>query len=364
MATDRRRRDDFDPRLFPDLADRVTALAASVPVALLPVRIETRFLRRHRGADPSTGCASTPTTSTSTSTNPPLTDAEIAAAERYWAARAGADGDRLPGSTRRGRRWPQTYRHGPGRVDRPHDPAGQPTAYPASTDRPQGRPVDQGGGRAGAARNGSSPSATPAASGSSPSGAQPVADRLAVGPEPDVDADDDRRALGPPPADRPTLPLDEGMRWLVDLEEAQRVGMAITIELRPEFAGGLTVSSCWACAGPTTPTTAPQLLGDVARPPAVHRGPRRSSRPDAPTNNTADERSQLTTAPSTATAARTATRPGPDRSVPRSPSPSGSTRPAPPTSGRRRDRPPRRDARRDVAGDARLLRASNSGCRC
>ena len=54
-----------------------------------------------------------------------------------------------------------------------------------------------------------------------------IPDELAVGPDPDVRT----VAAG--------LPVDEGMRWMVDFEAAVRVGMALRIQLPPRARAGL-----------------------------------------------------------------------------------------------------------------------------
>jgi hypothetical protein len=56
---------------------------------------------------------------------------------------------------------------------------------------------------------------------------RPIPGELAVGPDPDAGT----VAAG--------LPVDEGMRWMVDFEEAVRVGMGLRIQLPPRARGGL-----------------------------------------------------------------------------------------------------------------------------
>jgi hypothetical protein len=57
----------------------------------------------------------------------------------------------------------------------------------------------------------------------------PIPDRLATGPDPTITADD---------ADDETLPVDEGMKWMTDYAEAERIGMGIRLRLDREQAQG------------------------------------------------------------------------------------------------------------------------------
>jgi hypothetical protein len=288
-------RDNFDATAFPQLADRVTRLAANVPVALLPVRIETRFL-------PPTATPSHlwvriyPDDVHIDVHEPALTDTELAAAEQYWGARAGADGDEaaidaawtalaarfeaaraewivaatLPGADGVPRL------DGIARKDGPWTRAAVARALPdrfVAIGYANGQRVFTEWGA-------------------------PVVDRLAVGPEPDVEADDAAESLAAPPAEQTEDVLDEGMRWLADLTEAQRLGMAIPIALQPEFAGGLQRLVVLGVRWSDDPSDGAELLGELLTAQRFTDGLGVLG-PDAPTNNTPAARAHFTTARST-----------------------------------------------------------------
>ena len=289
-------RDNFDATAFPQLADRVTRLAANVPVALLPVRIETRFL---------------PPTATPTHLwvriypddvhidvhEPALTDAELAAAEQYWAARAGANGDEAAIDAA----WTALARRGSRRrvpSGSSRRPCRAPTVSPGSTGSPARTVRGRGPPSPERSRTASSPSVTPMGSGCSPSGGPRWSTASLSGPEPDVEADDTPESLAAPPAEQTDGVLDEGMRWLADLTEAQRLGMAIPIPLQPEFANGLQRLVVLGVRWSDDPSDSAELLGELLAAQRFTDG-LGVLRPDAPTNNTPAARAHFTTARST-----------------------------------------------------------------
>ena len=288
-------RDTFDAATFPELDDRVTRLAADVPVALLPVRIESRFL---------------PATASPTHLwvriypddlhvdlhEPALTDSEVGAAEHYWAARAGANDDETvidaawtqlaerfePARAEWIVRITQPGADGVPRLDdiaRKDGPWTRAAVARALPDRFVA--LGYAGGQRVFAEWG-----------------EAVADRVPVGPHPDVEADDAAESLAAPAAEQTDGLLDEGMRWLADLTEARRLGMAIAVPLQPEFAGGLDRLVVLGVRWSDDPADGAQLIGELLDAQrytdglAVLRG-------GAPTNNMPAERAHFTTARST-----------------------------------------------------------------
>jgi len=63
----------------------------------------------------------------------------------------------------------------------------------------------------------------------------PIPDSLAAGPDPNDLLDEDKDANAPPP--NPEQPaIDSGMKWMVDFDEAERVGMGIRVKLTTDQA--------------------------------------------------------------------------------------------------------------------------------
>ncbi len=318
-------RDNFDATAFPQLADRVTRLAANVPVALLPVRIETRFLPPTE-APTHLWVRIYPDDVHIDVHEPALTDTEITAAEQYWAARAGANGDEAAIDAA----WTALAT----RFDAARAEWIVTTTLPGADGVPRLDGIARKDGpwtRAAVAR--ALPDRFVAigyANGQRvfTEWGAPVVDRLAVGPEPDVEADDTAESLAAPPAEQTDGLLDEGMRWLTDLDEAQRLGMAIPIPLQPEFAGGLQRLVVLGVRWSDDPGDSAELLGELLAAQRFTDG-LGVLRPDAPTNNTPAARAQFTTARSTRDPRldrpAPATVPTRHRSVRRSPSPSGWT---------------------------------------
>jgi hypothetical protein len=288
-------RDRFDPVAFPQLADRVTRLAAGVPVALLPVRIETRFL---------------PPTSAPTHLwvrvypddvhvdvhEPALTDAEIVAAQQYWQARADAADD----NTAIDAAWTALA----GRFDAPRAEWIVRATRPGPDGAPRLDGISRKDGpwtRAAVARALPDRFVALGYAGGQRVFAEwgaPVADRVAVGHEPAVDADDTAESLAAPPAEQTDDVLDEGMRWLADLDAAQRMGMAIPIPLQPEFARGVDRLVVLGVRWSDDPDDGAALLGELLQAQRYTDGIA-VLRPDAPTNNTPSVRAHFTTARST-----------------------------------------------------------------
>ena len=106
----------------------------------------------------------------------------------------------------------------------------------------------------------------------------------AVGREPDVEADDTAESLAAPPAEQTDGLLDEGIRWLTDLTEAQRLGMAIPIRCNPSSPVGSNDSSCSAPLVRRSRDGA-ALLGELLAAQRYTDGLALLS-PGAPTNNT------------------------------------------------------------------------------
>ncbi len=125
----------------------------------------------------------------------------------------------------------------------------------------------------------------------------PVADPLAFGPAPDPDADEDTEVVTRPDAEQ-DLAIDDGMRWLIDFEEAERVGMALTVtdaDLldRSTLAAGLTRLVVLGVDTAHPADESAHLLGELL---AAHSHTEGLSLVPAgtPTNNTTAGRTPLT----------------------------------------------------------------------
>jgi hypothetical protein len=284
-------RDDFDPATFPDLADRITVLGADLPVALLPVRIETRFLPHGQAPPTHLWIRIYPDDIHIHSHEPELTAGEIAVAEEYWTAVAEAQGDAAAIDAA----W--------SRLAEAYDPNRAEWIARATRPGADGLPrLDEVPRREGAWTRAPVARALPerfvalgyvAGQRVFTEWGEQVPERVAAGPEPELDADDTVERIGPPPADQTELPLDDGMRWLVDLEEAKRLGMAISVELRPEFASGLDRLIVLGVRSADDPTATAALLADQLQSHRFTEGLAVLG-PAAPTNNTSTERSAAT----------------------------------------------------------------------
>jgi hypothetical protein len=260
----------------------VAGLDGQVPIALLPVRLETRF-----AADRSNlRIRILPEPIHKDDHEPELTRAEVAAGREYWRARWAAGTDaaqaraawrRLAAAARPPRaRWIAA-------VTTPRNIAalgqGKPR-FPDVARKPQ-------------------PWTRPARAALLPRrwlalgyrgdeevmrvwGA-PIADHVALGPDPKLDD-------SPVPGEG-ELPIDDGVRWLVDYEEALRSGMAITVadaEVTGGLAPGLDVLIVVGVDWSLDPAAAATALGDRLAAAAASDG--LSFMPvGTPTNNTAGD---------------------------------------------------------------------------
>ena len=220
---------DAKPELLTELAP------PTLPLALLPVRLETRFFGRPDGTS-ELRVRVFPDQIHIDSHDPRLSAEEIALGRRYWELRWRAATD----VARHRSAWRMlTDRFEPGRAAwiarrlEPTNAAQRPAAPLADgdplTNAPQFPDV---GAAADVVR-------TPRAAGlparwivtayrgadvlAVVTGRDIVAD-LAVGPDPDD-------ALAPADDDPSTLGIDEGMRWMVDFDRAEEIGMAVRLPL-------------------------------------------------------------------------------------------------------------------------------------
>ncbi len=207
----------------------IAALDGQVPVALLPVRLETRF-----SADRQTlRIRVFPDQIHKDDHEPELTDAEFAAGQEYWRARwaAGADAPQARAAWQRiaaGSRAPRAR-------------------YVVEVTTPQNvAALGQGEPRFPDVARKPAPWTRAAQAVLLPEqwvalgyragnevlrawGAT-IPERVAMGPEPEIET-------GPEPAEG-ELPIDDGIRWLVDYDAALKMGMAITVT-DAEVVGGL-----------------------------------------------------------------------------------------------------------------------------
>lgn len=105
---------------------------------------------------------------------------------------------------------------------------------------------------------------------------EPVPDTLAVGPDPNATPTDDG------------LPFDDGMRWMVDFGEAERVGMGLRVPLTGSLASGLDRLVVLGVKASLDPAASAERLG--AQLEAHHYTQGLGLVPQGtPTNNTTDE---------------------------------------------------------------------------
>ena len=120
----------------------------------------------------------------------------------------------------------------------------------------------------------------------------PVRDDLTVGPTPDPTAAAAPPAATPPAAEQPALPADPGVAWLLDYDEAERAGMAVTLTDQDLTAGlvhGLDQLVVVGVDWTLEPVDAADRLAELL---AKHRAAAGVSvlRQGTPTNLTADSR--------------------------------------------------------------------------
>jgi hypothetical protein len=281
-------------RVIPD----VTSLAATVPVLLVPIRIETRFVGAAAEGHPNLIDRVAvppallllrvyPDTISTTSFEPELTADEVTAGTTYWQQAWATSDDSLAawrvlaaayGSTRAA--WivqtmaPTNLANRPATGDTPapsfSTPATRASSYeqtPTATMLPDAWTVVLE--RKGAVRT---------VTGS------PISGPLAVGLTPHDGTFPDG------------LPVDAGMRWLVDFGEAERVGMGIRIELSAAEASGgfdriLVFGLRDAAADQPGDQALAQVISDHHYTDGIALVPQ-----GAPTNNTTDASSAYTTA--------------------------------------------------------------------
>lgn len=228
-------------------ADMFGLLDAKVPVALLPIRLETRFAD---GGD-TLRIRVFPDDIGVHTHEPELTDREHDDGLRYWNARLSAPAGEDGRSERLGAWRDIATVHGPARAGWIVD-ALTPTNLDRASegDRPEFPDVDRR----------ESPWTRPPRAAAMPerwvaigirkgrelfrTWGSVIPDDLAVGPSPDPATDDDGDVAAEVDPLQDDLDLDDAMRWMVDYGEAERVGMAITVgqgDLRPRqsLADGL-----------------------------------------------------------------------------------------------------------------------------
>lgn len=288
--------------------ERIAELRADLPVALLPVRIETRFLPA--GGDPTDLWIRVyPDDIHLCDHEPGLTEIEIDAARQYWedAWRAADDADRRDAAWQRlttavgGNRakWvvgvttPTNADAAPAAPVPADEPLDVEPALPAvdrkAADWTQAtwacalpdRFVALGhvGGQRVFTAFGNA-----------------IPDRLPAGLAPDDTSDDEPEELGAAPADDGPIPIDDGILWLTDLAAAEKNGMAIRVPLQPNFAGGLDVLVVLGVRSSEDGEGGAELVTELIRTHEVTDG-FELLRVGAPTNNAAGERAAFSSSP-------------------------------------------------------------------
>jgi hypothetical protein len=211
-----------------DPADSITQLEPELPIALLPVRIETRFAER-QGGGTDLLVRIYPDDLHSDSHEPELTQTEIDWGKDFAAESAkSADRDEAE------RAWQKLVdRFGPrraawiaGQLD-PLDDQGSRTAAPASYTK-------RAAAWTRAARAGGLPDRWAVLGYQSgtrvlTAWGDPISEPLATGPTP---------AVNPPDPGDDELTIDDDMRWMVEFDQAVTKGMALRIPLSPHQAQG------------------------------------------------------------------------------------------------------------------------------
>ena len=268
---------------LPDPADAIKLLEADQPIAMLPVRIETRFTPSAAGGSELL-VRIYPDEVHSDAHEPELTDDELAWGEAFAAELAAA-----ADAEARKRAWVKlASRFGPRRaawvaeVTAPLDADGNPVAAAAS-------PPRRGAAWSRAARAGALPDRWVLLGYQGGTRvlthwfAEPVAEPLAVGPSP--------AAQVPDPGDD-QLPLDDGMRWMVEFDSAVKAGMASRVPLTPQQEQqGFSLLMSLGVKSTIDSTAGADRLGVLL---AAHRYSDGLELPPSgvPTNNTSEEEAQ------------------------------------------------------------------------
>ena len=246
-----------------------TGLRAAIPLLLIPVRIETRFVaanatRGDAGAGPALLLRVYPDTISVSSFESELTQDEISAGQAYWnqlwlAGRPPPDADAAQAAWR-----VLAAAYGPPRAAwiavqlTPVNLAAQPTAPTPAGQQPDPAPeFPSPPTRASSYEQAPTARALPDAwtvtlySGTDVRQVtgRPIKPGLAVGFTPH----DGTLPVG--------LPVDAGMRWLVDFDEAVQVGMALRIQLtEAEFTAGFDRILIYGLASPKADFDSGQVL--------------------------------------------------------------------------------------------------------
>ncbi len=262
----------------------VQALEAKFPIALLPARLETRFFKDNSELR----IRIYPDQVHLDSHEPQLTEVESAAAKSYWLKRKQGEGQAA---------WNEIARSlGPGRaawavhtleptndvfpqVELKSDSWSQPVQAAALPDRWVAVGYDVSGGRRTEIFR---------------KWGRFVPDRLNVTPTPD--------ANDPAVLPEGGLPLDEGMRWVVDYDEAVKKGMAITVTNGDMLVAGRSLSKGldelvvlgvdWTLGADGSAARLAELLDHHQYSDGLSFIP-----PGAPTNNTGETRADFNSEP-------------------------------------------------------------------
>jgi hypothetical protein len=228
----------------------IAALNSALPIVLLPVRLETRFLPVN-AAPKTLWIRIYPDEVHADTHEPELTAEERAWAVEYWhtAWRAAGDAGRL---RRAFQRLVDRYEAPRARYIaealRPTNPDARP-----SEPLPEGAVLDPEPRFPDVAARDAAWTRAPRASGLPEQfvavgyrggkrvfmewGA-PLPERIVIGPTPDGDAEEPEVLL-PPDDVQSNLDVDDDMRWMVDVEEAERMGLAIRVPVKAAFANGV-----------------------------------------------------------------------------------------------------------------------------
>ncbi|MEH1014764.1 hypothetical protein V6U90_16835 [Micromonospora sp. CPCC 206060] len=205
------------------LTDQPWSLSTGYPVALLPVRLETRF------AGTTLHIRVYPDQIHIDSHEPELTEAERAAGHAYWCGPTGTTPRTLPAETDWNalvRQFGEARAGWIARVMEP-DPATGTVPDPLERPAPWCRParvrlLPTRWYAVGRTADGTLFTGT----------STPVTRDLAAGPDPSATG-----AAAPPTGDPEAIPVDAGMRWMVDHPTATTAGMAFTVPVPADADG-------------------------------------------------------------------------------------------------------------------------------